>query len=176
MLFRAIASQMFGWRRQSLEVISSSLPCKTTIPTLEKKPFITHRSICACHLLTVTGLCWLCLLHALIRYSYISARCSSASLFQAKQSQIPQYSLVWRKLQALYQLHGPSLDSLQYICMSLVTGSPEQDSECDLMRRGKELPFLTYSQHCWPSRLQGPAFQPWAPMLYWCKGIIPAWV
>lgn len=37
-LFRAISSQIFSWKRQSLEVTGSSLPSKTIISTLGKKP------------------------------------------------------------------------------------------------------------------------------------------
>lgn len=50
-LLRAISSQIFGRRRQTLEVTGSSLPSKTTISTLGKKiPFISYTSICTCHL------------------------------------------------------------------------------------------------------------------------------
>ncbi|KAK4831521.1 hypothetical protein QYF61_018123 [Mycteria americana] len=48
----------------------------------------------------------------------------STTSFQAKQSQLPQPLLIRLLLQTLHQLRCPSLDTLQYLNVSLVVGGP----------------------------------------------------
>ncbi|KAK4830880.1 hypothetical protein QYF61_013809 [Mycteria americana] len=49
----------------------------------------------------------------------------STTSFQAKQPQLPQPLLTRLVLQTLHQLHCPSLDTLQYLNVSLVVGGPK---------------------------------------------------
>jgi len=49
-------------------------------------------------------------------------------LLQAEQSQISQPFFIWEMLQSLYHLCRASLDSLQYVHVSLVLGNPELDT------------------------------------------------
>ena len=54
------------------------------------------------------------------------------SVLQTGQSQLSQPFLNGEMLQSLHHLHGPSLDSLQYVRVSLVPGSPELDPALQL--------------------------------------------
>ncbi|KAK4810889.1 hypothetical protein QYF61_013297 [Mycteria americana] len=58
-------------------------------------------------------------------------------LILAKQTHISQPFLIGEMLQPLHHLRGPSLDSLQYVQVSLVLGSPELDTGL----QGEELTY-----------------------------------
>ncbi|KAK4823575.1 hypothetical protein QYF61_003579 [Mycteria americana] len=62
----------------------------------------------------------------------------STTSFQAKQSQLPQPLLIRLLLQTLHQLRCPSLDTLQYLNVSLVVGGPKLNTVFEI-RKAKAL-------------------------------------
>lgn len=62
--------------------------------------------------------------HLLQVFIYIGETTLGPSLLQAEQPQLSQLLLISHMFQSLNHLRGPSLDSLQYVHISLVLGSP----------------------------------------------------
>jgi len=67
-------------------------------------------------------------------FIYIDKIPPEPSLLQAEESQLSHLLLIGDILQSLNHLYGPSLDSLQYVHVSLVLGSPELDTVLQVWR------------------------------------------
>ena len=95
-------------------------------------------------------------LHPPFRYSYTLTRSPEPSLLQAEQPQLFQPFLTGEMLQSLHHLSGPSLDSLQYVHISLVLGSPALDTVLQVwpaMMRLWFIPWQCYSNVLWSVKI-----------------------